>query len=235
MNKKIMIGCFFLWMVLCSFQPLPLTIYFKFYFSDAVLNLQNNYTTGLGEQVTINRFQFYISAIKAIDEKGDTTPLSNAHYLIDISDSLSHTIQVKSTQKIKRLVFTLGVDSLLNISGIQTGSLDPAKGMFWTWRSGYIMAKLHGVSPQANTAGKRFSFEVGGFQDPFNAVRVASLEIVPTKKTIQEIIIHTDLSKWFGAIDPITIAQTPNCHQPSKLAMQLANNYAQSFTIASIQ
>jgi hypothetical protein len=46
--------------------------------------------------------------------------------------------------------FLLGVDSARNVSGIQTGALDPARGMFWTWNSGYVMAKIEGSSPSAH-------------------------------------------------------------------------------------
>jgi hypothetical protein len=41
-----------------------------------------------------------------------------------------------SLKNITAIKFLLGVDSLKNVSGIQTGALDPAKGMFWTWNTG---------------------------------------------------------------------------------------------------
>ena len=46
------------------------------------------------------------------------------------------------------LSFLLGVDSMHNVSGAQTGALDPANDMFWTWNSGYVMAKMEGASPR---------------------------------------------------------------------------------------
>ena len=49
------------------------------------------------------------------------------------------------------LQFLLGVDSLHNVSGAQTDDLDPAKDMFWTWNSGYVMAKMEGNSPAVKT------------------------------------------------------------------------------------
>ena len=43
----------------------------------------------------------------------------------------------------------LGVDSLRNVTGVQTGALDPAMDMYWTWNTGYVMAKLEAAAQQA--------------------------------------------------------------------------------------
>ncbi|MBK9581192.1 MAG: hypothetical protein IPO48_04510 [Saprospiraceae bacterium] len=55
-----------------------------------------------------------------------------------------------------------GVDSTRCSSGAQTGALDPAKGLFWSWSSGYIMVKAEGNAPTA--ADGSFAFHLGGFK-----------------------------------------------------------------------
>jgi len=62
----------------------------------------------------------------------------------------------------------MGVDSLRNVSGAQTGALSTANGMFWDWNSGYIMLKAEGMSP--NSTSKNFVFHLGGFKGVNNIV-----------------------------------------------------------------
>jgi len=215
------------------------SIEFNPLYGTAIWNPDSSYTNFAGESLQINKCLFYTSGWKAIinhqNKKGqtDTVILSNAHYLIDLSEpkslKLPFTVPAHATQ----LIFTLGVDSIKNTTGIQTGVLDPARGMFWTWRTGYIMARMQGTSPSANTAGKRFSYDVGGFESPYNAVRTISL-ILPQKAAAGKNakstrFIQTDLSVWFKGKHSISIALTPNCHNAGKLAMQLADNYSKCF------
>lgn len=57
----------------------------------------------------------------------------NEYFLIDASDAGSTTIALQALPgKYDQVAFTIGVDSIRNISGAQTGALDPGKGMFWT-------------------------------------------------------------------------------------------------------
>ncbi len=68
-------------------------------------------------------------------------------------------------------VFLLGVDSLHNVSGAQTDALDPAKDMFWTWNTGYVMAKLEGNSPSSALVNNKYEFHVGGFSGKYNVLK----------------------------------------------------------------
>lgn len=208
-------------------------IQFKFYFNHQIWQEDSIYFNSAKEALQINRFMFYTSQWKAINTQNDTIELSKEHYLVNIQDGQSLKLPFQIPVNIKKIIFNIGVDSIKNTTGIQTGVLDPAKGMFWTWRSGYIMAKLQGTSPQANTAGNRFSYEVGGFQLPYNAVRTIVLALTPKQATNQSLTIQTQLDKWFSGKHLIQISENPNCHNAGKLAMQLADNYATIFTISS--
>jgi hypothetical protein len=135
---------------------------------------------------------------------------------------------------LQSISFVIGVDSILNVSGVQTGALDPLNGMFWTWNSGYIVAKLEGKSDSSHAPAHSVNWDVGGFKSPNNASRKIQLT-VPVHNSIaadKVIVIEADLLKWFNAQHEIKIAQTPLCHQPGRLAMQLADNYSHMFTIA---
>ncbi|BDQ12234.1 MbnP family protein [Sediminibacterium sp. TEGAF015] len=212
-------------------------------FGSAKWHTDSSYTNQAGERLQINKCLFYTTGWKAIvfnqNKKGrpDTVALSEAHYLIDLNEPNSLKLPFTIPANCAQVIFTLGVDSIKNTTGIQTGALDPARGMFWTWRTGYIMARLQGTSPAANTAGKRFSYDVGGFESPYNTVRQITLELAENAGTVKKLktilYIQTDLSFWFNGKNKISIAQNPNCHNSGKLAMQLADNYQQMFTIVT--
>lgn len=208
------------------------TIQFKMMFNNQAFHKDSSYTNSVGEKVQIHRFMFYTIKWKLITASNDTINLSNEHFLINIEKEQSMVLTFPKLANATKIIFDIGVDSIHNTTGIQTGILDPALGMFWTWRTGYIMAKLHGVSPQAKTAGNRFSYEVGGFQSPYNSVRTIVLELPTLHPKSQSITIKTNLAKWFSGKHIIQIGTTPNCHNAGKLAMQLADNYASMFSIA---
>jgi hypothetical protein len=116
-----------------------------------------------------------------------------------------------------------------NVSGIQSGALDPMKGMFWTWNSGYIMAQLEGTSPLANTAGKRFIYHIGGFKYNQQAARYIDIKLGDVENESGEINIQGDVNSWFKGDNNIHIAETPLCETPGKLAMKIADNYSHFF------
>ena len=209
------------------------TIQFKMMFNNQLFHQDSSYSNQSGETLQIHRFMFYTSKWKLITATNDTIPLSNNHFLINLSEEQSAKLPFTILSNAKKLIFDIGVDSILNTTGIQTGILDPAVGMFWTWRTGYIMAKMHGTSPQAKTAGNRFSYEVGGFQSPYNSVRTIVLDLPTLQERDHTLIIKTNLAQWFDGKHTITISSTPNCHNAGKLSMQLADNYGSMFSIYS--
>jgi hypothetical protein len=209
------------------------TVQFKMMFNKQVFHKDSSYQNKAGETIQIHRFMFYTTRWKLITATNDTISLSKDHFLINIEKEASMILPFIKGANAKKIMFDVGVDSIQNTTGIQTGILDPALGMFWTWRTGYIMAKMHGVSSQAKTAGNRFSYEVGGFQSPYNSVRTIVLELpIPAEKN-KPITIQTNLANWFSGKHNIQISTSPNCHNAGKLAMQLADNYASMFSIHS--
>src|SRR5689334_1053005 len=138
---------------------------------DKILQPDGIYQNTFGETFTVRNFKYYISNIVLHDSvKTQTYP--DQYFLIDNLDSASQQIELNTSLKnITAIKFLLGVDSLKNVSGIQTGALDPAKGMFWTWNTGYVMAKLEGISPSANMPQHVFSYHVGGYKQNEKAER----------------------------------------------------------------
>ena len=220
--------------LLCStgFTPTPNTLTLRFQNKVGPEDLQlmdHTYTDPFGEPMTIYKFKYYISHISVITEDGKEQPLDDGCHLVDEADSLSKSIIVPwISHPIKAITFLLGVDSIKNVSGAQAGDLDPLKGMYWTWNTGYVDAELEGRSDSSHANAHFLSWHVGGFKQGQDAARQIKLALTPTAGTI---LIDADIKKWFNARHPIRITQSPVCHEPGSLAMTIADNYSAMFSI----
>ena len=189
----------------------------------------------MGETISVDRFRYYVSNFSVKDNKGIIVKLPVEYFLVDEADSLSKIITLTVPDiSIDHISFLLGVDSIRNVSGIQTGALDPLKGMFWTWNSGYIMAKLEGSADESTSAGGRFTYHIGGFRTGMNTTRLIDLAIDNKGKEVTEIHINADINHWFKGTTDIKISETPVCHSPGALAMKIADNYSTMFSLNSI-
>ena len=109
--------------------------------ADSMVLNSSNYTNGFGEQFTISKFKYYISHAMLKNAAGAAS--DEGYYLIDASNAGSMSFSFEVPVDIySSVAFLLGVDSTHNVSGAQTGALDPLNDMFCTWNSVYIMAKM---------------------------------------------------------------------------------------------
>ena len=97
------------------------------------------------EHIQINQLKYYVSSIRLMKIDEVTYEESNSYHLIDHHDEQSLTISLSLPDKIvfDALTFNIGVDSAKNMQGVHGGDLDPTKGMYWTWQSGYILSLIH--------------------------------------------------------------------------------------------
>jgi hypothetical protein len=209
-----------------------LIIHFSFFVGGQSLHLSTaQYKNGYGEPFTIDQCKYYVSAIRVIGDHGETQTVLDQSHLVDAADSGTLTLHLTaSIPAITKILFTIGVDSSANSGGVQTGDLDPMLGMFWTWNTGYVYARLEGISDSAHAPAHRFTWDVGGYRPGVDATREVVLSL--DGHSGHEIDIRSDLLRWFDGHHPIHLSQSPICHQPGALAMQLADNYATMFSIA---
>lgn len=202
---------------------------------DSLLEMGKMYQNQFGERFTVRRFAYYISHIKLTYTNGEKYSVNEKPHLISEADSLSKTISFTAPAgAISTVSFLLGIDSITNVSGVQTGDIDPAKGMFWVWNTGYIMAKLEGSSSQSKAPAHQYSYDVGGFKTGEDATRNIILPLPQNmKRKSPTFVITADVNKWFSGKNNIKIAEQPMCHQPGKLAMQIADNYADMFSLVA--
>ena len=138
------------------------------------------------EALNFSTFKYYVSNIILTKEDGTQWKDSNSYYLIDLSKpaSLKLALAKVPVGTYKSMTYTLGVDSLRNVSGVQTGALSTANGMFWNWNSGYIMLKAEGTSP-ASSSGS-FAYHLGGFSGANNIVTTKTVNFDTEKLLIND-------------------------------------------------
>jgi hypothetical protein len=89
------------------------------------------------------------------------------------------------------------------VSGALGGDLDPTKGMYWAWQSGYINFKLEGKSKLCKTRNNEFQFHVGGYLSPFQTIQQVSLKINSTN----QINVSIDIEQFITELDLTEINQ----------------------------
>lgn len=186
--------------------------------------LDSTYTSNTQDKIKISALKFYLSNIKVITED-NIIPLVD-YKLVDLQDiNTLHVFQKNiSVKEIKKIVFSIGVDSLASVSGALAGDLDPSKGMYWAWQSGYINLKLEGTSPSCNTRKQEFQFHIGGYQNPYYALQNLSFTVQNKK----EYIVYIDIANFF---DNLTLNSTNTVLIPGAKAIELAQKSTKMFVV----
>ena len=202
-----------------------------------VLNTQT-YTNSFNEEYSISKFKYYISNV-ALSHGNYTSAENNSYHLIDAADPASQTFSfnVAANHPYQSIHFLIGVDSLRNVSGAQTGALDPVNDMFWTWNSGYIMAKLEGNSPASPAINHKIEYHIGGFSGINNVLKPVVIDLgglnIQNGKTT-EIIIDADINTWWQDPNDLKFANSPVSAMPGELSKKYADNYRKMFTLKSV-
>ncbi len=212
-----------------------LVITFNSYVGNQLLKLDSaTYKNELGQPYTVSKLRYYVGNLSLITNEG-TSFHSDEYFLVDETNDSSKQVTLRNVPpgNYTTISFIIGVDSLQNCSGAQSGALDPANAMFWTWNSGYIFIKMEGASPLSKSPGHLLEFHVGGYKAPYNCIRTVKLSL---KNSLQiangnaALNIKTDLSQLFKAqhvIDFSKISSVTDFHNSTTIA----DNYAQMFSI----
>ena len=211
------------------------------------------YKNKAGQQYTVTNFKYYISNVRVTDMSGKVFENKNSYYLIRMDEpaTMDAALEDIPAEDYKSISFTIGVDSLHNCSGAQSGALDPINGMFWTWNTGYIFFKLEGKSPASKSPGNIFEYHIGGYREPTNFIRHVTLDltgpsIMPhrvnakmetdpdAKLKITDIHINADVDKVMNgktAIDLSKLSSVTDFHNADKIA----DNYQQMFNLSYLE
>lgn len=196
------------------------------------------YTNPFGEIYRVSKLKYYISNIK-LNNQRYSFAAPNSYNLIDAAEPASMMFVINPPENTYNSIsFIVGVDSIKNISGAQSGALDPANGMFWTWNSGYVMFKLEGNSPASNIINHRIEYHIGGFSGPDKVLQEITLPLPATLNVRYgrnvEIVIAADIDKLWQGVNNLKIAETPATMTPGILAKKIADNYNKMFAIKEV-
>ncbi|HVM88990.1 MAG TPA: MbnP family protein [Puia sp.] len=231
-----------------AFKPAPksgkckLIICFQHFVDKQPLKLNdslNRYLNANGDSFYITTFKYYISNITLTKTNDETITIPDSYLLVNAADSSTFTQQLPDVPagKYKNISFIIGVDSLRNFSGAQTGCLDPAKGMFWTWKNGYIFVKMEGYSPQSSDKKNRLVFHIGGAIAPNNTIRNFS-QILPKKIKLKQghekqIGVDVNAAALFRGKSTVDFS-TLNFTMGGPKSVVIADNYSEGlFTVTN--
>ena len=216
---------FFFQSIFAQEEKDSLRLQFHFKFDNAPLKTNQPYISKQLDTLQIEAFRFYASDIQ-IQFADGTFLKSDTNHLVDIEIPASQQMPLglNNKKKIKKIIFSVGVDSLASVSGALSGDLDPAKGMYWAWQSGYINMKIEGKSARCKTRKNQFQFHLGGYLNPYNALRTIALE----PKDSNRINIFVDLASFFSEI---SLSQINSVMIPGKRSMQLSDTSVKMFAV----
>lgn len=200
-----------------------LVAHFNLMFGRAPLELHKNYITQNNDTLQVDLFKFYITNIEVHYRDSTFVQRPSAH-LIDIENLNSTWIPlcINTKKAIESVSFNIGVDSLSSVSGALADNLDPTKGMYWAWQSGFINMKIEGTSKSCKTRKNEFQFHIGGYLKPNYAMRRIEL-----KTPNQNLDIDVDVSQLF---DSIQLSKLNSVMIPGKDAMGIADRSVLMFS-----
>ena len=226
MTTRKILGLLFFWTLSMGMARAQSLLTFHPYYGKAPLQLSDSaFQSNDKDSITISLFRFYISGIELWNDGKRVWEEKNYH-LINTADTSTLQISLSNSYTINcnKIKLNLGIDSTTNVSGAMGGDLDPMKGMYWAWQSGYINVKLEGASPLCRTRNNGFEFHLGGYHVPFNALQTIELPI----KSSDKIEVFIDLKQLLTNID---LSKTNQLMSPSKEAVELSGKLSKVFEI----
>jgi len=194
---RLLLSIFFIAFCHTCFAKKSIHLRFENYYKGGQLILDSVYRSS-GDSIIFETLRYYISSVSFYNKGNLVFAEPNSYHLIDIEDATSSKITLELPDaNFDHLQFNLGVDSLTNVSGAQDGDLDPAKGMYWAWQTGYINFKLEGYSSHCNTSKHAFQFHLGGYRFPITqkiSLPANNREDITAILSIDNILKQTDLS-----------------------------------------
>ena len=155
--------------------------------------------------VRIDKLRWYVSLPPA-GKKGSKA------WLLDLADSASLDQQMSRPVN-NKISLLFGIDSAIQVGGVGTGALDPLRGMYWTWQTGYVQWKMEGAI-RVDSVESPLELHLGGFDGATKSQSMLSDYLI--YPTTNSVIAQWDISpflsevvrrKKFGVMSPSPIAR----------------------------
>jgi hypothetical protein len=220
---------FFVLLFLCIAHEIGAQMTILPVFGDKPITENTWFVSKNGDSIQFDNIRFYLSNIQLVmDDKSVIRDSIKAH-LVDVFEpnSLHIALPKVDFKHVKTLRFDIGIDSLTNVSGALSGDLDPQRGMYWAWQSGYVNMKIEGRSPQCKSRKNVFQYHIGGYLPPFYGKRHVELPV--NAQYTEGSFLKMDFSKFF---DFLHITSQNSIMTPCKDAMVLADLSVLMFSIS---
>lgn len=190
------------------------------------MRLDSNYSIESGRFISFQTLKFYISNIRFFQDGLLVYTEKNSFHLIDFEDINTKIISLDKAdyKNFNQVKFDLGIDSTTNVSGAFGGDLDPTKGMYWTWQSGYINCKMEGKFTDFKKNTNDFEFHLGGYQHPFKSIQ--TVELMLNDKS--DIHIFIDLANFAKGIN---LSNQKRIMSPCTEAVNISRQLAKCFLV----
>ena len=167
-------------------------------FGNADLVLEKTYGA---DSLQITTLRFYLSNFRLLKGQNVVWAEPKSYHLVDaeMPNSTHFSFILPKNLDFDALKCDLGIDSLTNTEGVKDGDLDPTKGMYWAWQSGYINLKLEGTSRLCPTRKNKFQFHIGGFLG--NEYALQTLNFPLNKAATHSFYLKFDVQQFLSMID----------------------------------
>jgi hypothetical protein len=223
-------------------QAQPVSIEISHLAGTEPLQLGSSFKTAAGDELSLDKLRYYLSNLRLRRADGSwfVNPQwpqkSDGYFLVDEAVASSKKLRIGPVPDgdYSGIEFLIGIDDTRNHAGAQTGPLDPAKGMFWMWHSGYIFLKIEGHSPQSTASEQQLSYHVGGGDVDAPLARTVFLPL-PEPLHVRpqldsEIHLDADVAAVFGGSHPLRLAELPEAMEPPAV-VPVADNFASAFRV----
>ena len=155
--------------------------------------------------VRIDKLRWYV-CLPPAGKKGSKA------WLLDLADSASLDQQMSRPVN-NRISLLFGIDSAIQVAGVGTGALDPLRGMYWTWQTGYVQWKMEGAI-RVDGLESPLELHLGGFDGATKSQSMLSDYLIyPTTNSviaqwnISPFLVEVVRRKKFGVMSPSPIAR----------------------------
>lgn len=189
------------------------------------LELDKYYNFNTNDSIRITKLKFYISNVALLKNGKVVWKESNSYHLIEMENVATLTLlKALPSMDYDKIRIGIGIDSLTNVSGAMGGDLDPTKGMYWTWQSGYINFKLEGNCNIIKNRNNDYQLHLGGYQSPYIAYTEAEFAINQNKN----IVFSLDIKELLEKVD---ISENSHIMSPSKNAKNISIIISKMLTV----
>jgi len=196
-------------------------------FNGEKLQKEHWYISSTGDSIQFKKVKFYLTDFKFELANNTNQEIIKSSCLIDAfnESTLFQDLKLPNNKKIREVCFSLGVRGDLSESGALPGDLDPVNGMYWAWQSGYINMKIEGVSPSCPTRKNKFTFHIGGFQEPFPTLRTLSF---PVNNNQTKLTLVVDIATF---MNEVILNDNHSIMIPGEEAFGLADTAVKMFSL----